>query len=490
METDAIQLELNFDAPLETEDKTSSSNCPNHSRTYQSMIPDFSKYEPTDMLEKMDIAFQQLGTLSLRGMTPLVKFIIRSFYVEGMSVTDMYNQIKQGVEGIKPLTKERIRVLTFDICDELLHPSFKNIHVKRSLIKPEFVEAINLYAQSKIGEIVTNKQVAESSRLQAIAFMLKKRIAKGDTVIHWIQNQPIMFDMNIEKRLFNASYQSLVYCLQEEVRPMSLDMILTKVSQHPSMKGQTINKNLICLLLTHQETFETLTNENGDTSYQLRYEHLNVTQKLARIIYEHKEITPAEIAEEYKRRGDRKHFSSMTTTKTKYPWCVLVGKSKWVYAPDSEINRKPMDVIKDYCYEHKRFTFDEITAYLTAEGYMIKPGSVRCYIMKHCRRRNDDKNSFCLTSEVPEEENHLWFSKQQQTTRNREKKWLSPVLEKLHELLVNEPNKMILQRKAFQQCVSIFEANGISPNNFYKSLHTISWLELITIDSKTYLKLK
>jgi hypothetical protein len=57
------------------------------------------------------------------------------------------------------------------------------------------------------------------------------------------------------------------------------------------------------------------------------------------------------------------------------------------------------------------------------------------------------------------------------------KKWLSPVLEKLHELLVNEPDKMILQRKAFQQCVSIFEANGISPNNFYKSLHTISWLE-------------
>ena len=50
METDAIQLELNFDAPLETEGKTSSSNCPTHSRTYQSMVPDFSKYEPTDML--------------------------------------------------------------------------------------------------------------------------------------------------------------------------------------------------------------------------------------------------------------------------------------------------------------------------------------------------------------------------------------------------------------------------------------------------------
>ena len=447
-------------------------------------LPILPEGEECQFFDQVDILLQQIGECRMIGCTRLNAFILRSFYVEGKSVTDIAQLLSEGVEGVPCVTRERVRMIVAVIRDELLSMSSSKKLTKGIVVRKDFVGKMADYAINHTGCVVKESKWLASPRLGAIAFLLCKKIVTGDTVIPWIRTEKIMINENIEKRAFNAHYAALFYLLQKEVRPMSYEDIMQVIAGQRQMKGLNVREDLIRVLLQHDEVFE----EVLDGIFQLRAEHLNVTQRVARIIFEEKDVTPSDLqricAEHY---GIT--FSSLAAVGRIYPWCVPVGKSKWVYREDGMRLRMPADVIRDFCKERVRFTMQDVLEHLDSQGVCIKESSVRCYILRDCRPLNSDGNAFCLTSEIPKSDDHLWRSKYKTSTRPRKREWNSKMAEEIRHVLESVPMQRMLQKEVLNQCRYIFEDEGISYNNFYKIVSTLPWLKSTSIDGKTYLEL-
>lgn len=440
--------------------------------------------EILDFFSQVDTLLQQIGDCRMIGGTLLNNFILRSFYVEGKSVAEIAQLLSDGVEGVPCVTRERVRMIVNEFRDELLSMPYSKKLTKGVVLRREFVEEMKEYADTHTGQVVKESKWLASPRLGTIAFLLHKKIVTGDTVIPWIKREKILISENIDKRTFNAHYAALFYLLQKEVRPMAFDDIMRGISAQRQMKGVEVCEDLLCVLLQHDEVFD----EVMDNIFQLRAEHLNVTQRIARIIFEEKDVTPSELQRMYaERHGET--FSSLATVGKIYPWCVPVGKSKWVYREDGERLRMPADVIRDFCNEHVRFTLQDVLEHLDSQAINIKESSVRCYILRDCRPLNADGNTFCLTSHVAETEDHLWRSKYATSTRSHNREWKNKMEVEIRNILEQAPMQRMLQKELLNRCRYILEQEGISYNNFYKIASTLPWLRSISIDGKTYLEL-
>lgn len=478
-----LQLEFDFqydDSAIDASREPVRTPVPHHVKE----LPILPEGECLEFLEQVDTVLRQIGERITGGRNSLYTFVLRSFYVEGKSIAEIAQMLSEGVEGVPRVTRERVRMIVAEIRNELLSVAFPKKLTKGILLRKEFVEAMAEYSARHTGLVVKESKWLNSPLLGAIAFLLHMKIVTGDTVIPWIKTEKILIDESIEKREFNAHYAALFYLLQKEVRPMGYESIMRGVSKQRQMEGIELNENLISLLLQHDEVFE----EVSDGIFQLRAELLNVTQRVARIVFEEKDVTPSELQSIYAERHGGT-FSSIATVGKIYPWCVPVGKSKWVYREDGERLRMPADVIRDFCKEHVRFTLQDVLEHLESQGANIKESSVRCYILRDCRPLNADGNTFCLTSEILESENQLWRSKYATSTRLRNREWKDRMGVEIRRVLESAPEQRMLLKDVLGQCRYILEHEGIADNNFYKFVNSSTWLKSTSIDGRTYLVL-
>lgn len=480
---DELQLKVDFlDDDSATDVSAAARQAPAPRRVKE--LPVLPDEEELDFFEQIDTLLQQIGEIRTIGTGRLNAFVLRSFYVEGKSIAEIAQMLAEGVEGVPPVTRERVRMIVAEIRDELLSVPSPRKFTKGIVLRKDFVEELAEYAANHIGSVIKNDKWLASPRLGAIAYLLRQKIVSGDTTIPWIKTEKILTHENIEKREFNAHYAALFYLLQKAVRPMAYDDILRIIPDQKQMKGQNVREELLRILLQHDEVFE----EVVEGIFQVRDEHLNVTQRVARIIFEKKDVTPSDLQSMYAVRYGES-FSSLAAVGRAYPWCVPIGRSKWVYREDGERQRMPADVIRDFCRERVRFTLQDVLEHLDSQGVKIKESSVRCYIVRDCRPLNADGNTFCLTSSIPESEDHLWRSKYHTSTRSRNCEWKNKMEGEIRHILESTPMQRMLQKDVMKRCKYILEQEGIAYNNFYKIVDTSPWLKTTNIDGKTYLEL-
>lgn len=114
---------------------------------------------------------------------------------------------------------------------------------------------------------------------------------------------------------------------------------------------------------------------------------------------------------------------------------------------------------------------------------------MRCYIVRDCRPLNADGNTFCLTTQISESEDHLWRSKCNTSNRTRQREWIVNVEVEIRHALETAPSQRMLQKELMKRCRHILEEEGIIYNNFYKIVKTTPWLKSTSIDGKVYLEL-
>lgn len=478
--TDELQLEFDF----QNESSATNTNFDNRFvRRMSGNLPEIPEGCDYDILTQVDILFQQIGELKLYGLSALNAFILRSFYVNGKSVMEIFQLLKQGVVGLPSITRARVNMIVANIRDELLLMSDRKLYTKGIVLRKDFVEQVKVYSENHIGHVIKDSQILSNPRLSSIAYFLHNWVVVGDTVIPQIKAQKLFLNRKIDKGQFKTHYAALFHLLKNEVRSMTLEMMLKSIPEQNQWIGGEVNKELVRLILAHDEVFE----EVGENSYQLRIEHLNVTQRVARIIFETKDISSANIRRIYIERLNE-DFSATRVNKN-YPWCVPIGKSKWVYCEDCQRMHMPADIIHDYCLQNVRFRFDDVIEYLSSLGLNLYASSVRAYILKDCRRLKLDKNMFCLTSEVSEAENHLWYSKVKPHTQSRHCAWRDKLEQKIHSLLETSPTHRMPRNDVLKECLNIFEIENVSYKNFYKTLKAWPWLKTIEIDGRVYIEM-
>ncbi|MGM9688675.1 MAG: hypothetical protein ACI3YD_06450 [Alloprevotella sp.] len=424
------------------------------------------------LFDKIDLMLEEISKLPLDRIAPLYAVVMRKFYVEGMNLREVGDYLRQQGDPKLAVSNERVRTIVQSIRRELLQDDpQKRIYTKGIQVRREFAEAINHYANSSVGEVVSKGKLLTNPRMGAIAYIVNRRIVKNDTTMPWVKNNLILLNADIDKKVFNTYYHSLFYCLQREVRPLSFEELMRRLPQQSQWTNRAAaadmgapDEALVKLVLSHSEVFEVL----GDGSYQMRFSHLNQTQKFARIIYEEKDISLNDIIGQYVLRGGTGLCTCTSMVRRIYPWCVPVGKSKWIYKPDGQPMDNPAEVVRAFCMERVRFRFEEVMDHLSSMGMNIKSSSVRCYVMKYCRRRNDDCNDFCLTDHVPQHEDGQWYAKARVARRKRNTPWVDEVKTLMLDMLREHPEHCIRQNEVLRQCLPIFKKAGISKNNFYK----------------------
>lgn len=452
------------------------------------ILPRLPKNKELDIMEQIDLLLKQIGELNHDNLPALYAYILRKYFVEGKNVAEITDLITEGKDDVPVVTRERIRTIVQEIREEMLNGMNSVAHkfTKNFVISEDFIRRINEFSASKIGFVVKEKKWTRHPRLGTIAFMMHKKMITCDTVLPWIKKQAIFVDETIERRQFNPHYASLFYCLQQEVRPMTYEQILDKVTLQRQWKNTTLDCELVKLILDNDEVFEKM----GDDIYQMRFEHLNVTQGVARVLYEVKQTNCIDLRRMYYERGGKRQCSSLTIVGKTYSWCVPVGKSMWIYREDGQRQEMPADVIHDFCVKNVQFRFEDVLKHLSEVGIVIKESSARSYIMKDCRRHNVDKNLFCLTEMVKEEDDHLWFAKKKECTRPRKKPWVNLVKKIIRRILEESPEHSMLQKEVLYACKHVFEREKISDRNFYKVIPTIPWISVVKKDDgKAYIEL-
>lgn len=453
-------------------------------RPRENLLPRLPDNPYLDIYGQLEILFSQIGDVMKRHRLSLGSFILRSFYVEGKSVKEIWQQLTDGVAGLPSVSRERVRMIVSEIRDELLADVPTKKYTNGFRLRKDFLKELKECTEKQIGQVLAFPKYVNSPYLSSMAYLLHRKVVLGDTTIPWIKSQVFLIDETIERRVFNMHYLSLFYLLQKEVRPMSVETILQEIPNQKQWKGGEVNEDLIRLIFWHDEVFWKVDYEQ----FKLREEHLNVTQRIARIIYEEKDITPANIQRIYVERFGEK-FSGLSIVGKSYPWCVLVGKSKWMYREDCQQQRMPSDIIHEYCLEHIRFTMDDVVGHLQSQGINIKESSIRCYILRDCRRLNSDGNVFCLTSEIKEEEDHLWLAKMNVSNRTRKKEWMDTLRKEIRNILEKVVGHRMLQKDVMHHCLPILDNEGIAYNNFYKVVNATPWVKVVDVDGKKYLEL-
>lgn len=471
-----IMTTENIEQALKFEKETPAIEQPNEGEeqalTPSSPLSTEGKGKENPMLWKIEFWLRHTNVYELPGRYALRTYVMKSFYLQGKSIAEIHACMTD--YGLQQVTKERIRMIIHAIAEEMRTPTLRPKYI--GCIRWPFNRGPLLtdYAALTPGEVVTDPTMARNPRLQAIALMLNRKVVCGDTTLPWIKDNPILLDYNIEKRFFNAHYQAIFYLLQRNVRPMPFEEIIQQLPSMKHMEGMEVDEALVRLILTHREVIET----TADNQYLLKYQHLNDTQQFARIIYENKDISITNIARIYRSRGGTGKSLCVNTTGRHYPWCVPIGKSKWVYRPDGRRECPPSEVVRHFCQERIEFTTDDVMEHLSSQGINLNPSSVRCYIMLCCLRKKSDKHRFRLETHIRPEDKDQWCQRRKQRkVSNQPKPWVIELGQQLHNLLQAEPSHCLTKRAALAKCMYIFEREGINKANFYKYLHNLPLIE-------------
>lgn len=478
--TDYLQMEIPFDEVPEL-----AATGVDSSKTYEYMTFPSASYRGKNIVEKLQKALSMIERAMSKRKPTLASFIFESVFIKGLTRNEMVALGPQ-TNGVRIPSIERLRQLTLQIVKELLSGN-RSRQLQGVRLRADLLEDIRRVRETVVGtHSAANAELPDLDKAYPGVAMLLGMNALGENAVYSMIDRPYYVSSKIPKDVFGAHFLAVYYTVQGLVRPASRETIKQLYVDYNAMKRHTPDDRLVDVILLNSQLFQRV----GD-DYMLCFDKLTNYQKMARIIYECKSISYQGLVAEWARRTDQPSSMVLTETRRRYPWCVPMGKSRWIYSADERPMERVQDVVKRFCHERVRFTFDELMAYLESLGYEMKTPSVRSYAMLHCRRRNSDANAFCLTSAVTPEEDHLWYSKAVSTTRaHKAKAYYKTVERKVVRVVKASEEKRVLARELRRTCEDIFKAEKVSINNFYKILKKSTRVELVDVDGRKYIVLK
>ena len=476
---DDRQLMFDFDAPTQNVETEAS----------EPVLPVLNSYltfpkeaEGKNVFETLAVALGEIHDYQLLCPKNLNTFVFEHYFVMGATIKEI-EMLKNQNPDIKIPSRERIRQIAFAMASSL-YAGDRCRMLGGVRLSNRLCEKIQEFKKSECGVFVDDGFLPDNhqKKIQGIALLLGMNIVEGRTVLPIMKNRFFLSD-TVPVETFWQHFRILLQLMQEDVRPQSLDKFQSDCN---NLLNGTFEPKLIELILTDDSIFEKQVDASGRCAYMLRFEHLKIYQQLARIIFEKKSISIQDINAEMLLRGVDPKAMSLSQTRRKYPWCVPMGKTLWIYKEDEQAMDRIQDVIKDYCMEHVRFRYEEILDYLHTLHYDMKESSLRNYIMQHCRRLNADRNVFCLTSAVPVEEESLWYKKAEKTTRERDVAYRQELTQMMTDLIQGSSQERMLRKELRKMVAPFLEQQGVSVNNFYKILNASEEFEVIDNDGETY----
>lgn len=476
------QLSFDFDDCL-SPDNMDESKLIHHTAQDYLVFPKGSEERP--LFDEIIAALNEINQYLSKHHQTVNTIVFDKIFIQGLNTKEVEAFGKQQSQ-IKMPSRERIRQIA-----DTISTSLRNGEKVRLLngvsFKSSLVEAISEYKDSVCGMYVDDSVLTEKMQcmLRGIALILSMNIIEKDTVLPMLTNRFLLSD-TISKDSFKQHFLATYYFLQDTVKPVTMDALLSGVAENKYFESISFNEKMVKLLLTDSTLFDVQAEADGTILYSLKYEHLRYHQMLARIIYEKKSITIQDIIAEMNKRGIVPNSFSMSATRKNFPWCVPMGKTLWLYKEDEVSMERIQDVIKRYSEEHIRFSFDEIVSYLKSCGYDMKESSIRNYITIYCRRLNSDRNMFCLIDKVPQEEEALWYKKAAVCNRNREVPYRKKLIAEIERMVIDSPERCVPRKVVRKAIAPLIKEQGININNFYKLLRSTDKLQLKEIDGVTY----
>ncbi|GEM_PF-3756264 len=302
--------------------------------------------------------------------------------------------------------------------------------------------------------------------------------------------QPLILGESIALGSFMSHFLAIFFTLQEEVRPISLSTLIPRMLQQVNMCDVELDCKIVKMVLGLRRYIVLERGTNGEAWYSLRFEYLRIYQKMARIVYERKSVSYKQILDEIKSRGENIEKLFMSVTSKRYPWCVPMGKSLWKYCPQGGKFQSIQQIIKEYCEEKVRFTYDELKETLTKQGYEMKERALRNYIMHHCRTMNADNKRFCLTSAVTEEEDRLYRRKSIIITENQREEYYDRLSDIARDMLLRSEQHVLPLATIKNECMDYMKEKGIPEHVFYRMMNVCEEFSKFKSQHVTMLQLK
>lgn len=478
---DDSQLYFDFDNPVSLND-TGMSVAPVVPTANPFVFP--KEDTGLNIFETLAVCFGEMQEFLSRYPESLSRFLFKQYFVLGLQTKEIASINKP---GLRIPTRERIRQIV-EVIGLSLGEGEKCSMLRGIRLNNTVVEELERLKNTECGFYVDTSVLREelACRLPGIAALLSMRIVESSTDLP-IQTNRFLLSSDKSIEVFRTYFKLLVQIMQEEVRPQSKPQIISSLVT--KLDKEAIDTALVDLILRDSSVFEVVEGEDGQTYCLLLFEHLKVYQQQARIVYEKKSISISDIGKEMLSRGSAPKAQTLTQTSRKFPWCVPMGKTLWIYKEDGQKMESIHDVIKEYCEQHIRFTYDEILEYLHSRQYDMKESSLRNYITRHCRRLNADRNSFCLTSMIPPNEDKLWFKKHIATTRTREVSYHNELIELVINIIQECPKGYIPRKILKKQIASFLEQQQVCINNFYKIIYDSDRLSLVEIEGEVCVRL-
>ena len=245
-----------------------------------------------------------------------------------------------------------------------------------------------------------------------------------------------------------------------EIRPVSLSSLKVLMGQlEPTFNVE----EEVLLSLLHQHTWVECLPGEEEELYQLQYIHLRDYQKIARIVFEEKQVDYDRIQKlDREKSTDGQYLNHLgdnaIISKRNYNWVCASGVEGILnYEESGQPPLSLMEVIQQLVRELKIFTFSEVIAELNRRNYgaVLNENSVKIYILRDCVSCLDDAQLYCHLDYLDTFSSHRWRSR----NRNIRNMWVAFTVrllrqEETHSMPVAEINRLVLQEmeKNGEQC--------------------------------------
>ena len=242
----------------------------------------------------------------------------------------------------------------------------------------------------------------------------------SDAYVYFDQPYFIPFSESLEtiRKYVSSIYKVMGGTNGAEIRPVNIDHIMHDLKD--KFPDLDFEKNKVLALLNQHNWVDKL-EENGEKKYQMCYSHLCDYQKIARIVYEKKSVSLAEIRETDIEKSNNGVYleaidSKWAVTRQSYSWACNSGQFGVYIYDESGIGKESLiETVKKYAQAKKCFHFDDLMDYLKKSGYhsSLKEASVRNYVIRVCQTSVDDINILCLSDCLDEFPEYRWRKRNQ-----------------------------------------------------------------------------
>ena len=229
---------------------------------------------------------------------------------------------------------------------------------------------------------------------------------------------PIEESLEIIRKYVSSIYKVIGGSNGAEIRPVTIDQIMDNL--YEMFPDSDFSEEKVYAIL-QQHTWVDKFVENGKQKYQLNYSHLCDYQKIARIVYEKKSVSLAEIRDEDFAKSKNGIYleaidSKWAVTRQSYAWACNSGQfGVYIYDETGVGKASLIETVKNYAKEKRCFHFNDLMDYLHKLGYhsSLKEASVRNYVIRVCQTSVDDINILCLSECLDEYPQYRWRRRNQ-----------------------------------------------------------------------------